>query len=68
MICNKKLTTLIAAVLSFASFAANDMSDLRGLAINDAKIPVYGNRQQLQMMTFVDNAVRNGKIIAGKNG
>ena len=67
MICNKKLTTLIAAVLSFASFAANDMSDLRGLAINDAKIPVYGNRQQLQMMTFVDNAVRDGKIIAGKN-
>ncbi len=68
MTFNKKLFTLLAAFCSlFAASAASDLTDLRGLALNNAKIPVYGSRQQLQMMTFVDNAVRDGKVIIGKN-
>ena len=68
MTCNKNiLITLAVAILSCGAMAANDITDLRGLSLNDAKIPVYGGRQQLQMMTFVDNAVREGKVIVGKN-
>lgn len=55
-------------LLCSAVFAAkNDISDLRGLALNNAKIPVYDSQKRIQMMTFVDNAVREGRIIIGKN-
>ena len=68
MTFNKKLFTFFAAFCcAFAAFPANDLTDLRGLSLNNAKIPVYGSRQQLQMMTFVDNAVREGNVIIGKN-
>ena len=68
MTCNKHFLTLVSAVcLCLAAAAANELADLRGLALNNAKIPVYGSNRQLQMMTFVDNAVRDGNVIIGKN-
>ena len=68
MICSKRLLTASALLFCAAVFSAkNDISDLRGLALNNAKIPVYDSQKRIQMMTFVDNAVREGKIIVGKN-
>ena len=47
--------------------AANDITDLRGLVLNHAKVPIYDSQQRMQMMIFLDRAVREGKIIAGQN-
>lgn len=56
---------MFAAIAS--ATAKNDFSDLRGLVLNNAKIPIYDTKQNLQMMVFVDRAVREGKVLVGKN-
>lgn len=68
MTCSKFfiIGTVFLSVVS-GVFAAKDISELRGLMLNHAKIPVYDSQKRMQMMVFVDRAVREGKIIAGEN-
>lgn len=45
--------------------ARNDLSDLRGLALTNAKIPIYNRGGKPQMMIFVTRAERRGRVISG---
>ena len=68
MICSKRVLSALLFFVVFAGMAASkDISDLRGLVLNHAKIPIYDSKQQLQVMAFVDRAVPEGKLIVGKN-
>ena len=53
---------LLSALLPLA---ANDLSDLRGLSLVNAKIPIYNRGGKPQMMIFVNRAERQGRLIAG---
>ena len=65
----KKLFTFAAAVsalfLAGTLFASNDLSDLRGLSLSNAKIPIYNRGGKPQMMIFVNRAERHGRVISG---
>ncbi|WP_294504202.1 LptA/OstA family protein [uncultured Victivallis sp.] len=53
-----------AGVLTLAAWGAGDLSDLRGLVLTHAKLPVY-NKQNLQVMVFCDKAERSGRMMVG---
>lgn len=46
-------------------FGRNDLSDLRGLSLSHAKIPIYNRGGKPQMMIFVNRAERQGRVISG---
>ena len=47
-------------------YGKNDMSDLRGLTLTNAKIPIYNRGGKMQMMIFVHRAERHGRVISGR--
>ena len=47
-------------------FGRNDLSDLRGLSLSHAKIPIYNRGGKPQMMIFVNRANREGRLITGE--
>ncbi|MBR7104058.1 MAG: hypothetical protein IKC65_03865 [Lentisphaeria bacterium] len=62
----KKTILLYAAVLAAGSlWSANDLSDLRGLSLTNAKIPIYNRGGRPQMMIFVNKAERRGRVLSG---
>ena len=65
----KKLYTvflLLSGLLSLSALYGNsDLSDLRGLTMSNAKIPIYNRSGKPQMMIFVNKAERRGRVISG---
>ncbi|MBQ9500805.1 MAG: hypothetical protein IJU70_01485 [Lentisphaeria bacterium] len=59
------LLTLLILTAAGALFARNDLSDLRGLTLSNAKIPIYNRGGKPQMMIFVTRAERRGRVISG---
>ena len=60
----KLMIATFAGALALAAWGAEDLSDLRGLVLTHAKLPVY-NRQNLQVMVFCDRAERSGRMMVG---
>ncbi len=62
------LVLWLLAVSAAAPFslpgAGNSIDDLRGLVLNNAKIPVF-NKARLQMMIFASRAERRGDLMIG---
>lgn len=57
---------LLLGLLSVSALHANsDLSDLRGLTMSNAKIPIYNRSGKPQMMIFVNKAERRGRVISG---
>ena len=56
---------LILLLSANAAFCRNDLSDLRGLTLTNAKIPIYNRGGKPQMMIFVTRAERRGRVISG---
>ncbi|MBQ7208469.1 MAG: hypothetical protein IJS01_11790 [Lentisphaeria bacterium] len=56
---------LILLLSANAAFCRNDLSDLRGLTLTSAKIPIYNRGGKPQMMIFVTRAERRGRVISG---
>ncbi|MBS1369683.1 MAG: hypothetical protein HPZ91_06965 [Lentisphaeria bacterium] len=54
----------VAGMLALSAWSAGDLSDLRGLVLTHAKLPVY-NKQNLQMMVFCSRAERSGRAMVG---
>ena len=65
----KKIHTLLCFSMLLAAMcklvADNDLSDLRGLTLSNAKIPIYNRSGKPQMMIFVNKAERRGRVISG---
>ena len=59
------LPILLLCAASAVLRARNDLSDLRGLALTNAKIPIYNRGGKPQMMIFVNRAERRGRVISG---
>jgi len=59
------LLPLLLCAATGALRARNDLSDLRGLALTNAKIPIYNRGGKPQMMIFVTRAERRGRVISG---
>jgi lipopolysaccharide export system protein LptA len=58
---------LLLGLLSLSALYGNsDLSDLRGLTMSNAKIPIYNRSGKPQMMIFVNKAERRGRLISGK--
>ena len=57
---------LLSGLLSLTLYANSDLSDLRGLTMSNAKIPIYNRSGKPQMMIFVNTAERRGRVISGK--
>ena len=56
----------LAGLLSLSAlYGNNDLSDLRGLTLANAKIPIYNRSGKPQMMIFVNKAERRGRVISG---
>ena len=62
-----RYTTLLFLLLSLTAplSARNDLSDLRGLSLTNAKIPIYNRGGKPQMMIFVNRAERQGRLLTG---
>ena len=61
-------TALLILLLASAPdvlLGRNDLSDLRGLSLTNAKIPIYNRGGKPQMMIFVTRAERRGRVISG---
>ena len=59
------LLTLLLASAPEVLWGRNDLSDLRGLSLTNAKIPIYNRGGKPQMMIFVTRAERRGRVISG---